>query len=132
MRLVIQRESAWACTPGTLQIDGAYEADTLELPWKENKRVISCIPPGLYVITWAHSPKFSRPMLTVREVPGRSGILIHAGNTVEDFRGCIGLGKRLGRETLTESRDTVKRVEEKVRAALRKGEAVTLEIRGEG
>lgn len=135
MKLVIQREEAWACTPGTLQIEGEHVADTLELPWKGNARVVSCIPAGKYGLTWAHSPKFSRGTLRLSGVDGRSGILIHPGNTVEDLRGCIALGKRLGPETLTESRDTVKRVEEIVRAALRRNEAVTLEIRdpkGEG
>ena len=54
----------------------------LELPWLENKRGISCIPPGRYEVDYL--PRSARgkykDVYHVRSVPGRSGILLHLGN----------------------------------------------------
>lgn len=64
---------------------------TLELPWRDNRRRISCIPKGEYRVTKHSSPKFGKSFW-VREVPGRSEILIHAGNYYTDILGCILVG----------------------------------------
>lgn len=50
------------------------------------------IPKGEYPISWTYSPSLQRntPRLLVKD---RSGILIHAGNTIEDTEGCILVGK---------------------------------------
>lgn len=55
----------------------------LELPWRENKVNISCIPDGEYECQFIHSNHFG-PAYWVRGVPGRSGILFHAGNVAGD------------------------------------------------
>ncbi len=76
---------------------------TLELPWLENKRGISCIPNGEYECFLRHSGKFGK-CYEVKDVPGRSGILIHRGNYggnkskgfKSDIEGCILLGKSTG------------------------------------
>lgn len=83
--------------------DAVFECDTLELPWKHNQRNISCIPLGSYLVDWSHSPKFG-PCYRLRDVPERSGILIHAGNYAgdrtkmkrADVEGCILLGMSRG------------------------------------
>ena len=54
-----------------------------ELPWRNNEKSKSCIPEGLYKISWSHSPRFGFAY-RVHEVPGRSAILIHAGNYAGD------------------------------------------------
>lgn len=64
---------------------------TVELPWKDNQRKISCIPPGEYLIEPRTTEKFGRH-LWVRDVPGRDGILIHAGNFFSQIEGCILVG----------------------------------------
>lgn len=77
---------------------------TLELPWRENKSNISCIPKGKYTVSWTYSPKFKRKMYLVVAVPNRSGIRIHSANYAGDeskgykkhLYGCIALGKRKG------------------------------------
>ena len=68
---------------------------TLEEPWKQNQREISCIPPGDYPLK-EHNGHHFQDVWEVCNVPGRSAILIHAGNTIKDTRGCIlvGLVKR--------------------------------------
>ena len=65
-------------TFGTFMIDGQALRST-ELPWRDNKPRESCIPPGVYRCEIVQSPKFGR-VYGLRDVPGRSAILIHAAN----------------------------------------------------
>lgn len=82
-------------TFGTLLLDGQV-LRTTELPWRDNKPQASCIPAGVYVCAIVQSPKFGR-VYGLRDVPGRSHILIHAanygGDRVKGYRaellGCI-------------------------------------------
>jgi hypothetical protein len=55
------------------------------LPW------ISCIPTGTYVVVKHVSPKFGE-CLKVKDVEGRSDILIHTLNFFKQTNGCIGPG----------------------------------------
>jgi len=88
------------------------EFKTVELPWKDNQRGISCIPTGIYDIAKHTSPKFG-PALWVLAVPGRSEILIHQANFWHDLRGCIAPGKKHtdidgdGYRDVTSSKDTM-------------------------
>lgn len=68
--------------------------DSLELPWKENQRRVSCIPVGSYKCKKHRSPKFGWS-LWLQDVPNRSEILIHQGNYYTDILGCILIGKDL-------------------------------------
>lgn len=65
-----------------------FLALTLELPWRENKKKISCIPPGTYPIRRHHSPRFG-VCVAIDNVPGRSAIRIHAGNLPRHSTGCV-------------------------------------------
>lgn len=69
---------------------------TLEEPWKDNARSISCIPPGEYAAHRKLSPKRGIELFELDEVPGRSNIEIHVGNTTADTEGCILLGTKFG------------------------------------
>ena len=64
---------------------------TLELPWKNNKKRVSCIPEGVYDVVLHHSPKFGK-CFWVKNVPERSEILIHPGNYHKQILGCILVG----------------------------------------
>lgn len=64
---------------------------TLELPWKENQRRVSCIPVGTYKILKHNSPKFGE-CLWIKDVPNRSEILIHPANYTRQLLGCIAVG----------------------------------------
>ena len=71
----------------------------LELPWLNNARGNSCIPPGgkgeekVYRLKYTHSPKYNRKMWLVDGVEGRSGVRIHSGNFAgideADSEGCL-------------------------------------------
>lgn len=71
-----------------------FDCYTLELPWRENKQNISCIPIGRYPIRPRTSKKYGLH-LEVLNVPDRSYILIHEANFVSQLRGCIAVGRFL-------------------------------------
>lgn len=80
---------------GVLCIDGKPCFVTLEDKWRDNEKMVSCIPKGTYPVLIHQSPKFGL-CYKVHNVPDRSEILIHAGNTHEDTHGCILLGMMYG------------------------------------
>lgn len=85
-------------TLGTLCVLNNYETilyscKTLELPWNDNKKNNSCIPLGTYKVDKYNSQKFGL-CFKLRNVPGREGILIHAGNYNSQTQGCILVGER--------------------------------------
>lgn len=69
---------------------------TLERPWLDNRENVSCIPPGVYKVVH-HSTKDYPNHYRLLNVPGRSGILIHEGNTLKDTIGCILVGQKTGK-----------------------------------
>ena len=81
-------------TEGDLSIDGERFCWTLELPVIDGKPG-SAIPTGTYKVKVYPSPHFGRLMPLLVDVPGRSEIEIHWGNTEADTRGCILLGDSL-------------------------------------
>lgn len=86
-----------ARTLGTLQDDdGTLWCQTLELPWRENQHGVSCIPPGMYEAVRFQSPHIGYELFQLQNVPGRAGIDIHIGNTVDATQGCILLGTHRG------------------------------------
>tara|TARA_R100000541_G_C1886266_1_gene83005 strand:+ start:646 stop:984 length:339 start_codon:yes stop_codon:yes gene_type:complete len=67
---------------------------TIERPWLSNEPNRSCIPEGTYRCDFMErscSGKYRR-VWHVKDVPGRTAILFHAGNLVEDSLGCILVG----------------------------------------
>lgn len=80
-------------TFGVIDDEGEMFALTVELPWKDNQQNISCIPEGEYDLKRKNSPHFGESF-EVLNVPNRTDILIHPANTIEDLKGCIGLGEQ--------------------------------------
>lgn len=96
IQIDLHRIREWrGCTYGVLTINGRPECMTLEEAWRENATSISCIPPGVYSLQFVQSPKFGEA-IEVINVPGRTHILIHEGNTTNDTEGCILVGKSYG------------------------------------
>lgn len=92
---------------------GHFICATLEEPWKENKRQISCIPEGTYVCK-PHSGNKFQNVWEVTNVPNRSAVLIHAGNTTDDIEGCILVGMEHGilnhKEAVIRSREALLKI----------------------
>lgn len=86
-------------TLGELFLNGERMCETLENPWMDNQRNISCIPEGEYPVR-LRLPRESGTRdylhLLVQEVPNRDWILFHRGNFPKDTSGCIlvGLGSQ--------------------------------------
>jgi len=81
-------------TLGILMSTKQHLLYTIELPDKENKKDISCIPSGCYKYIKWYSPTFKTTVLRLEGVPNRANILIHPANFVGELRGCIGAGLR--------------------------------------
>ncbi len=63
--------------------------NTIELPWLQNQRSVSCIPEGRYELRKRVTQKRGQHLLVVN-VKGRDGILIHPANDAKkELRGCI-------------------------------------------
>lgn len=89
MILVLNRTYFPEGTQGVLEWNSTIVCYTIELPWLNNQRRISCIPEGEYVLQKRFSPKF-KWHLHLRNVPGRGLILIHPANEAKmELKGCI-------------------------------------------
>tara|TARA_R100000995_G_scaffold18009_1_gene7284 strand:- start:4316 stop:4855 length:540 start_codon:yes stop_codon:yes gene_type:complete len=83
-------------TIGELFLNGERFCDTLELPYRDNQRSISCIPIGQYKVRLRPARQSATRdylHLLVQNVKNRSHILFHKGNTAKDTRGCILVGQ---------------------------------------
>ena len=79
-------------TFGVLRFGQVPFALTLEEPWRDNAQSLSCIPVGRYSCQLTRSPKFGQTY-EVMNVQGRTHILFHKGNTLDDTEGCILVGE---------------------------------------
>ena len=126
MELNLTRSHHPEGTNGTLVYNVAH---TIELPWLDNKRRVSCIPPGRYELKKRYTEKH-KDHIIVMNVPGRDGILIHPANdALQELLGCIapvttliGFGKGI------HSRDANERVKELLDIAFSRHEQVFLNI----
>lgn len=78
--------------------------DWIELPWRDNKAGVSCIPPGLYPAHITHSDHFKREVYVLEDVKGRASVELHPANWAgdvakgwhSDLRGCAAPGMSRG------------------------------------
>lgn len=89
MVLILTRKYFPDGTNGKLECEGKFLCYTIELPWKENEKKISCIPEGEYFLRKRYSRKFAWHLELVA-VENRSLILMHpANNALQELNGCI-------------------------------------------
>lgn len=96
MKLILTRIGTSANgTFGKLKEEGGEQvAVTCERPNNGNQPM-GCIPAGNYKVTQFQSPHLGHDFL-VHDVPNRSMIEIHKGNTIKDTEGCILVGMSFG------------------------------------
>jgi len=107
MELVLYRTYFKEGTNGALFVHNRFLGFTIELPWLDNKRSISCIPEGSYELKARFSEKFKHHLHLIN-VKDRNLILIHPANdALEELEGCIapvtqlnGIGKGLSSRLL--------------------------------
>jgi hypothetical protein len=90
MDLTIKRWYQNDCVIGRLTY-GDFQCFTLELPYKDNAKNISCIPPTTY-IGRKHLSQKNGNVISIGNVIGRTGIQIHTGNYTRQIAGCILVG----------------------------------------
>lgn len=78
---------------GVLIADNIPFAVTVERPWVDNQKQVSCIPDGTYMCRRVSSPKFG-DTFEITGVDNRSHVLFHKGNTIDDSHGCILVGEQ--------------------------------------
>jgi len=101
MKVLIERKpSTDEGTFGTLTIpEKNLQWVSLELPWRDNQPIISCIPPGTYNAGIYESPRHGTVYI-LEDVPGRADVEIHIANFAgdkdkgykSDLLGCITVG----------------------------------------
>jgi len=132
MDLLLRRQYFKEGTNSALFINGYFICFMIELPWKDNKKEVSCIPEGEYVLKPRFSERF-REHLQVVSVPDRSLILIHPANhSKEELKGClapvsqlVGVGKGLS------SRQAMQRLLSLCHQAFERKESVSLIIKSD-
>lgn len=129
MELLLLRTYHPEGTNGELWCNGKLICYTIELPWLNNQRKISCIPEGEYVMKKRFVEKFQWH-LWLLNVPGRQWILIHAANNaLKQLQGCISPVTILESPGIGSlSREALKKVYDLAFSALDKGEKVTIKI----
>lgn len=96
-------------------LEKVFECKTCELPWKNNKKNVSCIPKGTYKVSHRWSNKYKDHLL-IEDVKGRTYILIHVANYEEQLLGCVAVGEKYididgdGDLDITSSRKTLKKL----------------------
>lgn len=94
----------------------------------------TAIPVGRYEVKKTKSARFGGDMLQLMDVPGFSGIRIHAGNSAVDTEGCVLTGTDIGdksitgAQTITHSRDALAKVEAKLFPLLDAGQKVYIMV----
>lgn len=97
---VVREPSKNGTTLGMLYADGVKECETLEdeLRGTQEAKVYgaTAIPPGRYRVVLTRSPRFQKVLPELLNVPGFTGVRIHAGNSAKDTEGCILVGEERG------------------------------------
>lgn len=108
MKAIISRTYKPSQTEGVFQLKDnegkvLFACYSLELPYLNNQRKISCIPEGVYQVKKITSPSQGL-CFSIQNVPQRDHILIHKGNYAgsdnpntgkPDILGCVLLGTSL-------------------------------------
>ncbi len=138
MRIVVERLQRDAdVTIGSMTVDGEWQCWTLEdavreVPgqavsaWKVPGK--TAIPAGGYRVELTMSARFKRLLPLLIDVPGYSGVRIHAGNTSADTEGCILVGNDRLAKSIARSQLALASLMTKMSEAMRKGEPIWLEI----
>jgi hypothetical protein len=125
-------------TGGKLAVNGVSECYTLELPLGDSKPG-SAIPEGTFGVVLAPSPKFlhssdpwvlqyANAMPHLTNIPGRSLIMIHWGNTPHDTEGCILVGQTHSQDSIGSSRAAFEALYSKIQAPLTSGESISVTV----
>lgn len=69
---------------------------TVERPWLNNRRRVSCIPDGSYPCAPRRFHRGGYEAIEIQEVPDRSYIMFHIANSCDELAGCVAPGMGRG------------------------------------
>ena len=103
-KVTIERGYLPTGTFGNILVDDVLVCHSVELPWRNNKSNISCIPVGVYELDAYSSPKHGNVFIVsggtvdkfARGPGARWGILFHVANFTSQLEGCIAPVSRIG------------------------------------
>lgn len=89
---VARQRSTPLGTPGAMSLANGFSANTLELPWHDNERGVSCTAPGVDRGRVWFSPSLKRLVIRYEDRNGRKDCLVHNGNFAAEERDIDGDG----------------------------------------
>ena len=122
---------------GKLYIDGVFECFTVEDADRKLEtggtkvQNLTAIPKGEYRVVMSRSNRFKKVLPEVLNVPGFTGVRIHAGNSSKDTEGCIIVGSVNTKEDddwVGGSVVAMSRLLPKLAKAFKAGEPITIEV----
>ena len=138
MNIVVERlQKDEDVTISAITTDGDWQCWGLEDPVREIPRQPvstwkihgkTAIPAGRYKVELTMSSRFKRVLPLLLDVPGYSGVRIHAGNTAENTEGCILVGNERLAKSIARSQLALASFMTKLNEASRKGEPIWMDI----
>lgn len=123
---------------GRLRADNAWQCFTLEDAIREIEarpvsewKIPGCtaIPRGTYEVLVTPSARFARRLPILLNVPGFTGIRIHAGNSSSDTEGCILVGRVWdGGDRIGQSMSALVALQKSIEQAIGNGKKVYIEV----
>lgn len=90
-KITVERDYREKYTSGVLTTSGGLRLFTVEKPWLDNKPYVSCIPEGEYK-AYIREKSSNGRVIELLDVPDRTFIQFHVGNTEADVVGCFAVG----------------------------------------
>jgi len=138
MKIVLKRKTGNVkFTEGRMYIDGEFECFTVEDADRKLEaggtkvQNQTAIPRGTYKVVMSYSQRFKKVLPEVLNVPGFTGVRIHAGNSSADTEGCIivgALNDSMDDDFVGSSKVAMSRLVPKIVDALAVKQAVILEV----
>jgi len=138
MKIVLKRKIGNAkFTEGRMYIGDKFECFTVEDADRKLEaggtkvQNQTAIPRGTYKVVMSYSQRFKKVLPEVLNVPGFTGVRMHAGNSSADTEGCIivgALNDSMDDDFVGSSKVAMSRLAPKIVDALANKQTVTLEV----
>ena len=133
---VVRELSVDGTTMGALYLNGHWQCWTVEDEIREDERPVAewkiagktAIPAGRYGLRLSMSNRFKRVLPELLEVPGFTGVRIHAGNTIEDTEGCLLVGRTRSNGRIVESRQAFEALFGRLQAATAASDTIMIDM----
>ena len=133
---VVREPSLDGTTMGSLYLNGHWQCWTLEDQIRETGQPVNewkipgetAIPAGRYGLRLSMSNRFKRVLPELIDVPGFTGVRIHAGNAIEDTEGCLLVGRTRSTGRIMESRQAFEALFAKLQAAADASDTLMIDV----